>query len=54
MARAHLAQVDAKIVQLNALRAALAGVINQCEGGLAVADCRILGALGGMTKVEQQ
>ena len=47
MARAHLAQVDAKIAQLNALRAALAGVINQCDGGLAVADCRILGALAG-------
>jgi len=49
MARAHLAQVDAKLAQLNALRTALAGVINQCEGGLAVADCRILGALGGAT-----
>jgi DNA-binding transcriptional MerR regulator len=47
MARAHLAQVDAKLAQLNALRAALSAVINQCEGGLAVADCRILGALAG-------
>lgn len=47
LARAHLAQVDAKIAQLNALRDALAGVIDQCRGGLAVADCRILGALGG-------
>jgi DNA-binding transcriptional MerR regulator len=46
MARAHLAQVDAKIAQLVALREALAGVIAQCRGGLAVADCRILGALG--------
>lgn len=48
LARAHLAQVDAKIDQLNALRHALAGVIDQCGGGMAVADCRILGALAGM------
>lgn len=48
MARAHLAQVDAKIAQLTALRGALAGVIDQCRGGLSAADCRILGALGGI------
>ncbi|WP_411280454.1 MerR family transcriptional regulator [Gemmatimonas sp.] len=47
LARAHLAQVDAKITQLTALRSALAVVIDQCAGGRAVADCRILGALGG-------
>ncbi len=47
LARAHLMQVDAKLAQLTALRDALAGVIDQCRGGLAVADCRILGALGG-------
>ena len=53
LARAHLAQVDAKIAQLTALRDALAGVIDQCGGGLAVADCRILGALAGLpTKLE--
>lgn len=47
LARVHLAQVDAKLAQLRALRDALAGVIDQCHGGLAVADCRILGALAG-------
>ena len=47
LARAHLTQVDAKLAQLTALRDALAGVIDQCRGGLAVADCRILGALSG-------
>ena len=47
LARAHLAQVDAKLAQLSALREALAGVIDQCRGGVAVADCRILGALSG-------
>ncbi len=53
LARAHLAQVDEKIAQLNALRDALAGVIDQCGGGMAVADCRILGALAGLpTKPE--
>jgi DNA-binding transcriptional MerR regulator len=54
MARAHLAQVDAKIAQLTALRDALAGVIDQCRGGLAVADCRILGALGGQGREEPE
>ena len=47
LARAHLTQVDAKLAQLSALREALAGVIDQCRGGVAVADCRILGALSG-------
>ena len=47
LARAHLTQVDAKLAQLSALRDALAGVIDQCRGGVAVADCRILGALSG-------
>ncbi len=51
LARAHLAQVDAKIAHLTALRAALAGVIDECQGGLAVADCRILGALAGSDAV---
>jgi MerR family mercuric resistance operon transcriptional regulator len=50
LARAHLRQVDAKLTQLTALRDALAGVIDQCRSGSAVADCRILGALcGGAT-----
>lgn len=53
MARAHLEQVDAKIANLNVLRDALAGVIDQCGGGLAVADCRILGTLSG-TRSEAQ
>lgn len=46
LARAHLAQVESKLAQLTALRDALARVIDQCRGGMAVADCRILGALG--------
>ena len=47
LARAHLTQVEVKLAQLTGLRDALAGVIDQCHGGLALADCRILGALGG-------
>ena len=46
LARTHLAQVEAKLAQLTALRDELSRVIDQCEGGFAVADCRILGALG--------
>ena len=46
LATAHLGQVEAKIAQLSALRDRLADVIGQCQGGFAVSDCRILGALG--------
>lgn len=48
IARAHLAQVDAKLAQLGALRAELEGVIEACGGVVPVAECRILGALAGM------
>lgn len=54
MARAHLAQVDARIAQLVELREALAGVMAQCRGGLAVADCRILGALGASARDQEE
>ena len=47
LARAHLAQVAAKIAQLSALRAELSRVISECRGGFAVADCRILQVLSG-------
>lgn len=46
LARAHLAQVTEKLARLTALRDELERVIGACRGGLAVADCRILGALG--------
>ena len=46
LARAHLARVDTKLARLGALRAELARVVEECQG-LAVADCRILGALAG-------
>ena len=47
LAQAHLAAVNAKLAQLAALRDELERVIGACRGGLAVADCRILGALSG-------
>jgi DNA-binding transcriptional MerR regulator len=47
LARAHLAKVDAKLAELAALRAELGLVISKCRGGMDVAECRILGALGG-------
>jgi hypothetical protein len=40
-----LAQVNEKLARLTALRDELERVIGACRGGLAVADCRILGAL---------
>jgi DNA-binding transcriptional MerR regulator len=45
LARAHLAAVDEKLAQLAALKGELERVIGNCQGGLAVADCRILAAL---------
>ena len=47
IALAHLAQVDAKLAQLSALRAELDRLIGECNGVVPVADCRILGALSG-------
>ena len=47
LARSHLSQVDAKLDQLTALREALAAIIDECRGGVAIADCRILSALSG-------
>lgn len=47
IARAHLAQVDAKLAQLGALRAELDRVISECAGVVPLADCRILSALSG-------
>lgn len=46
LARAHLAQVEAKIAELSALRAELERLIGACGGGRAVADCDILCSLG--------
>ena len=46
IALAHLAQVDAKLAQLTALRVELAAVINECAGVVPLRQCRILEALG--------
>jgi DNA-binding transcriptional MerR regulator len=47
LARGHLAQVDAKLAQLAALRAELNGLVQGCERGGAVAGCGLLSALSG-------
>lgn len=44
IARAHLEEVERKIVDLEALRRELADIIGQCGHGT-VADCRIIEAL---------
>ncbi len=46
LARAHLAQVEEKLRQLESLRAELTRVIGLCRGGTTIVDCRILQALG--------
>lgn len=46
LASTHLATVEAKLSQLGALRDRLTDLIGRCQGGFAVADCRILEALG--------
>ena len=48
MARAHLADVNAKLAQLAILRDELEYVINACPGGLDIARCRILGGLAAV------
>jgi Cu(I)-responsive transcriptional regulator len=44
IARAHLADVERKIADLEALRSELKGLIRQCRHG-SIADCKILDAL---------
>lgn len=47
IAGAHLAQVDAKLAQLGALRRELARLVAACDRDAPVADCSLLGALSG-------
>lgn len=47
IARSHLAQVDAKLAQLAALRVELDRMISECDSEVPLSDCRILGALSG-------
>ncbi len=47
IARAHLTQVRAKLVQLNALRSELARLIKACDTNEGIADCSLLTALNG-------
>lgn len=44
IASGHLAQVEAKIAQLEALRCELTRIVGRCRGGIA-ADCRVIEAL---------
>lgn len=46
LARAHLERVEAKLVQLRALRSELEHLVAECRGGRSVAECQILRALG--------
>ena len=45
IAHAHLAQVDAKLAQLRALRRELNRLIEACDRNAALADCSLLSAL---------
>lgn len=47
IAGAHLAQVDAKLAQLRALRRELARLVAACDRDAGIADCTLLGALSG-------
>jgi len=46
IARAHLAEVEGKLARLAALRDELRRLIAGCRGGGAMAECRLLGAMG--------
>lgn len=47
IAHAHLAQVDAKLAQLRALRRELNRLIDSCDRDASLADCSLLTALSG-------
>ena len=47
IAHAHLAQVDAKLAQLRALRRELNRLIASCDRDASLADCSLLTALSG-------
>lgn len=51
IASAHLAQVDAKLAQLRAMRGELARLVAACDRDAAVTDCSLLGALSGVPAV---
>lgn len=51
IARSHLAQVDAKLAQLAALRAELGHLVRVCERGDTVVGCGLLNALSGTADV---
>lgn len=45
LAKVHLAEVEAKIADLNALAAELRGIGARCQGGTTISNCRIIEAL---------
>src|SRR5687767_88507 len=45
IARAHIAAIEAKIAQLNALRTELARLTKDCDPAAGVGDCSLLAAL---------
>lgn len=51
IARMHLAQVNAKLQQLTALRAELDRLLEACDRDAPVAHCTLLGALSGSDEV---
>ncbi|MBA5778373.1 helix-turn-helix domain-containing protein [Stappia sp. F7233] len=53
MARCQLAEVDRKIARLQALRSALSGMIERCDGE-DVSSCRILETLGASSHPEDK
>lgn len=51
IARAHLAQVDAKLAQLASLRAELDRLVVACDRDAAAAGCTLLSALGSAPEI---
>jgi Cu(I)-responsive transcriptional regulator len=49
IARQHLADVERKIADLNAMRRELSTIIDNCRSNV-IADCRIIGALSPTTR----
>lgn len=45
LARSHIAQIEAKVAQLNAMRRELTRLSKACKGGTTVPDCSLLAAM---------
>lgn len=54
LAEARLADIDARLARLLAMRERLAALLRACPGGLPASECRVIGGLGNEEKHDEQ